>query len=50
MGRRDYRHHEPKKAKKNAKKASVSDIIQAPLTVEVIGKKKRKKSREEELD
>ena len=50
MGRRDFRHHEQKKAKKSAKKASVSDIIQAPVTVEVIGKKKRKKNKEEDLD
>ena len=50
MGRRDFRHHEQKKAKKGAKKASVSDIIQAPITVEIIGKKKRKKNQEDNLE
>ena len=50
MGRRDFRHHEAKKTKKSARKASISDIIQAPVNVEVIGKKKRKKSQEEDLE
>ena len=49
MGRRDFRHHEQKKPKKSSKKASVSDIIHMPVNVEVIGKKKRKKSQEEDL-
>ena len=50
MDRRDFRHHEPKKAKKNAKKASVKEIIQTPISVEVIGKKKRKKNQEEDFE
>ena len=48
MGRRDYRHREPKKAKKDIKKISVDAIIQPPMTVEVV--KKKKKEREEEGD
>jgi hypothetical protein len=47
MGRRDYRHHETKKPKKNAKKVNVADILQPPVTVEVV-KKKRKKEPEAE--
>jgi hypothetical protein len=47
MGRRDYRHREPKKAKRNSKKPAVDTIIQPPMTVEVI-KKKRKVQEEEE--
>jgi hypothetical protein len=42
MGRRDYRHREPKKPKKDAKKASVTDILPPPITVEVIKKKQHK--------
>jgi len=44
MGRRDYRHREPKKSKKDVKKISVADILPPPTTVEVIkkGKKERK--------
>ena len=45
MGRRDYRHREPKKQKKDAKKVSPVSIVPPPVTVEVI--KKGKKSREE---
>jgi hypothetical protein len=48
MGRRDYRHREPKKTKKKSKKPAVDAIIQSPMTVEVI--KKKKKEREEEED
>jgi hypothetical protein len=48
MGRRDYRHHENKKPKKDAKKINVSDILPPPVTVEVIKKKKRKEPEEEE--
>ena len=47
MGRRDYRHHEPKKAKKDAKKANITEILQTPVIVEVV-KKKRKKEPEAE--
>ena len=44
MGRRDYRHREPKKAKKDTKKISVATILPPPTTVEVVrkGKKERK--------
>ncbi len=45
MGSRDYRHHEPKKPKKNAKKLPPVTILSAPVEVEVI--KKRRKSPEE---
>jgi len=49
MGRRDYRHREPKKSKKNAKKISPVTIIPSPMQVEVIkkGKKKREEVEEE---
>jgi len=47
MGRRDYRHRESKKPKKDAKKISVDTILPSPVTVEVI-KKGKKESREEE--
>ncbi len=46
MGRRDYRHREPKKSKKDAKKISVATILPSPPVVEVI--KKGKKEREVE--
>jgi len=46
MGRRDYRHREPKKQKKDAGKVSPLSIVSPPpATVEVI--KKAKKGREE---
>jgi len=49
MGKKDYRHHEVKKTKKSAKSAIPPyQIVQTPLTVEIV-KKKRKKTREEEL-
>ena len=41
MGRRDYRHREPKKPKKDAKKVSPATILPPPATVEVV-KPKRK--------
>jgi len=46
MGSRDYRHKEPKKHKKEAKKIAPVTIVQPPMTVEVI--KKGKKREEEE--
>ena len=46
MGKRDFRHREPKKQKKDAKKISAATILPSPVTVEVI--KKGKKEREEE--
>jgi hypothetical protein len=45
MGRRDYRHREPKKSKRDARKISPVTIVPPPMTVEVI--KKSKKKREE---
>jgi hypothetical protein len=48
MGKRDFRHHESKKPKKGAKKTSISDLITPPMTVEVLGKRKRKKGADEE--
>jgi hypothetical protein len=48
MGRRDYRRHEAKKPKKDAKKASISEILPPPVTVEVIKKKRFKEPEEEE--
>lgn len=46
MGKRDYRHREPKKTKKDTKKTSLSDILPPPTTVEVI-KKGKKEPKEE---
>jgi hypothetical protein len=50
MGKRDYRHREPKKSKKAAKRISPVTIIPAPMNVEVIkkGKKKREEAEAEE--
>jgi len=50
MGRRDYRHREPKKQKKDTKKISPVTIMPLPMQVEVIkkGKKKREEVEEEE--
>ena len=45
MGRRDYRHREPKKPQKGAKKISPVTILPSPMNVEVV--KKEKKRREE---
>ncbi len=44
MGKRDYRHREPKKSKKDTKKISADTILPPPMTVEVVkkGKKERK--------
>jgi hypothetical protein len=47
MGRRDYRHREPKKPKKDAKKILADTILPSPVTVEVI-KKGKKEGKEEE--
>ncbi len=50
MGRRDFRHHEAKKPKKDTKKALAPTIqpLQPVVEVEVIGKKKRKEREIEE--
>lgn len=47
MGKRDYRHREPKKQKKDARKIAPVTIVPTTMNVEVI-KKERKKPREEE--
>jgi len=47
MGRRDYRHREPKKPKKEAKKISAETILPPPITVEVIKKGKKEPKTEE---
>lgn len=41
MGSRDKGHRETKKTKKTAKKSGVDTIIQPPMSVEVIKKKRR---------
>ncbi len=48
MGSRDYRHREPKKQKKEAKKILPATVLPSPLTVEVV--KKKRKEREEETE
>lgn len=47
MGRRDIRHKEPKKAKKDTKKLPSISVSPAPASVEVVGKRKRKGEEEE---
>jgi len=47
MGRRDYRHREPKKVKKSTKKISAETILPSPPTVEVIKKGKKEPETEE---
>ena len=46
MGRRDFRKHETKKPKKDSKKASVTEILSPPVTVEVVKKKRKQESEE----
>ncbi len=46
MGKRDYRHRETKKTKKDAKMTPVTTIIQPPATVEVIKKGKKETEKE----
>ncbi len=48
MGKRDYRHREPKKSKKDVKKISPVTIISTPMQVEVIKKGKKKPEEVEE--
>ena len=50
MGKRDFRRHESKKPKKDARKALTPTIsvVQPVVEVEVIGKKKRKERETEE--
>jgi hypothetical protein len=47
MGRRDYRHREPKKPKKVAKKMATETILPPSVTVEVIKKGKKEPKTEE---
>ena len=47
MGKRDYRHREHKKPKKDARKPSGSDLLPASSGVEVIKKGKKEKVTEE---
>jgi len=49
MPRGDYRHREPKKPKKDAKKPTIEAFLPTPVTVEVVkkGKKQREESEEE---
>ena len=47
MGRRDYRHREPKKTKKDARKISAETILPPSTTVEVVKKGKREQKLEE---
>lgn len=48
MGRRDYRHHEKKKQKKDARKISPITIVTTPVEVEVIKKGKKREGKEPE--
>jgi len=48
MGKRDYRHREPKKSKRDARKVSPATILPSPTTVEVIKKGKKERKEEEE--
>ncbi len=47
MGRRDYRHREPKKPKKDAKKVSAVTILPPSTAVEVVKKKGKEEKVEE---
>jgi len=47
MGRRDYRHREPKKPKKDARKISAETILPPSTTVEVVKKGKKEQKIEE---
>ena len=46
MGKRDFRHRESKKPKKDAKKESLAGILPLPVTVEIIKKGKKEKTKE----
>ena len=47
MGRRDYRHREPKKIKRDARKLPQVSISPAPVNVEVVKKGKKKEEEAE---
>jgi hypothetical protein len=46
VGRRDYRHREPKKTKKGTRKPESISILPASTIVEVVKKGKREKAEE----
>jgi hypothetical protein len=48
MGRRDFRHRETKKPKKDAKKILAETVLPPSTTVEVIRKKGKREPKEEE--
>ena len=48
MGKRDYRHRETKKPKKDVSKLSPITIMPPPANVEVIKKGKKERKEEEE--
>jgi len=48
MGKRDYRHRETKKAKKDSKKLAVSTILPTTTNVEIIKKRKKRHEAGEE--
>lgn len=48
MGRRDFRHHEAKKVKKDAKKVIAPTSVEAPPPVPELVRPKRKERWEEE--
>ena len=48
MGKRDYRHREPKKQKKSTKKLPPINILPTTIGVEVVKKGKKKREAEEE--
>jgi len=47
MGRRDYRHRETRKSKKDAKKMPAVNTVITPANVEVIRKMHKKRGEEE---
>ena len=48
MGKRDYRHREPKKSKKDVKKISTTTILPSPMAVKLIKKGKKEGKEKEE--
>lgn len=49
MGKRDYRHRESKKPKKDKKEKVIStNIVSTPMPVEVIRKERKKRDEEED--
>ncbi len=47
MGKRDYRHREPKKQKKDTRKLPAATILPPPMAVEVLKKVKKERKEEE---